>query len=447
MKRMVRVSVVIPVYHAQEYIRECMDSLLGQTLKEIEIICVLDCPKDQTGNILKEIAQEDSRIRVIENAENMGAARSRNRGMGYAMAPYVIFLDADDVFEPDMLEVLCGRMDETGADVCLFEYDTFYGEAWRDAADGRKNEYADIFRISELSEDGLNLLPAATWNRIYRKTFLEENGLAFQDLKTDNDVYMGVLSLVLAGKITHVKTNKAYLHYRLGLSGQTTAKANPFDACMAYKKIHEELQSRGIWEQYKSAFWIKFLMTITRELAAGNNEDNNRKAYEWIQEKGISQFGIADIKEQDFENPCYASELRKFKERSYETGWFRYAVTLQMQLDYYKAQICELCRRWENEGKELAVWGAGQYGGTILHFFDKNNIRCGTVIDIDRKKHGSVIENRRIYALEEAAALADVIIVANKRYAEQAREMALRQSEGIMVVTVDEITGRSGGKE
>ena len=441
---MTKVSVIIPVYHAEKYIRECMDSLLGQTLKEIEIICVLDCPKDQTGNILKEIAQEDSRIRVIENAENMGAALSRNRGLEYAAAPYTMFLDADDVFEPDMLEAVCGRLDETGADLCLFEFDTFYdGEDWKAPADARESGYADVFTIADLPEDGLYWTGVATCNRIYRTSFLKENKLSFQNLKTGNDNYIGIMSLLLAEKIAHTKTDKIYWHYRLGIPGQITARANPMDTCMAYQKVHEELEGRGQWEQYKRYFFIRFLMSITREIAMGRNEDNNQRAYQWIQKEGVSQFGMADIREEDFNDPCYALELRKFAERDYESGWFRYAVKLQMQLDYYKENITRSCSAWLKEGKGLSVWGAGQYGGTILHFFDENHIPCDIVIDIDEKKRGSTIENRRIYVFDEVSSLTGVIIVANKRYAGQVREMVARQRKEIRVVTVDEMTGRS----
>lgn len=442
--RMAEVSVVIPVYHAEKYIRICLDSLLGQTLKEIEIICVLDCPQDKTGDILKEIAQNDRRIRVIENEKNIGAACSRNKGMRYTTTNYLIFLDADDVFEFDMLEILYRRMKETEADMCLFEFDAFYeGEKWQKTVNEQESQYPDVFSIAELPEEGLNRLPAATWNRIYRKSFLEENGLVFQNLRTDNDAYMGIMSLLLAGKITHTKTDKAYLHYRLGVCGQITARTNPFDTCMAYQRINVELKERGLWEQYKSCFWIKFLLSFSRQLSNGGNEEYNRKAYRWVQEAGGTELGLLDVKEEDFQCPYYAVEIRNFFAKDYENGWFRYAVRMQMQLEYHKEKIINLCKLWNQEGKKFAVWGAGQYGSTILHFFDEYRIHCDTVIDIDHRRQGSHIENRMIYAFEEVALLLDIIIVANKKYAGQVRAAVDGQGGKICVITVEEMAGRS----
>ena len=95
MKENIKVSVIIPMYNAREHVRECLDSLINQTLKEIEIICVNDGSTDDTQSILEEYAKKDERI-VILNQENLYAGVARNNGMNHASGEYLIFLDADD---------------------------------------------------------------------------------------------------------------------------------------------------------------------------------------------------------------------------------------------------------------------------------------------------------------------------------------------------------------
>lgn len=101
-----KVSVIIPVYNAGEYIRPCLDSLVNQTLREIEIICVLDCPTDGTDKVVEEYAAKDSRIVVIHNERNMHTGESRNRGIQHARGEYVCFHDADDTCDNNRLEQL-----------------------------------------------------------------------------------------------------------------------------------------------------------------------------------------------------------------------------------------------------------------------------------------------------------------------------------------------------
>lgn len=115
------VSVIIPVYNAAEFLKDGLNSLLKQTLREIEIICVDDGSTDGSLVILKEFEKADARIRVIHQ-ENQGAGAARNNGMDVARGKYLAFLDADDFFEKNMLKAAYDRAEETGQKyVCLMQ--------------------------------------------------------------------------------------------------------------------------------------------------------------------------------------------------------------------------------------------------------------------------------------------------------------------------------------
>lgn len=125
----VKVSVVVPVYNTPPlYLRQCLDSLLGQTLKEVEFLCVDDLSTDDSLEIVQEYAQQDSRIVVVESEENAGVAVARNIGVTYATGRYLYFMDCDDILSEEALETLYTVAEQRAVDVLLFGGAVFYEE-------------------------------------------------------------------------------------------------------------------------------------------------------------------------------------------------------------------------------------------------------------------------------------------------------------------------------
>lgn len=116
------VSVVMPAFNAQAYIRQAIDSVRGQSFQDWELIVVDDCSTDQTRKLVAQYAQADGRIRLVENRENLGAAGTRNCGIAHSRGEYVALLDCDDYWHPQLLEkeLACAR--QTGADIVYCSY-------------------------------------------------------------------------------------------------------------------------------------------------------------------------------------------------------------------------------------------------------------------------------------------------------------------------------------
>ena len=114
------VSVIIPVFNTSEFLRQCLDSVLGQTLRNIEVICVDDGSDDNSVEILREYEQKDERVRIILQ-ENAGGGAARNKGMDIARGKYLSFLDSDDFFEPKMLEEAYNKSERVGAEICVYK--------------------------------------------------------------------------------------------------------------------------------------------------------------------------------------------------------------------------------------------------------------------------------------------------------------------------------------
>lgn len=198
----IKISVIIPVYNAEKYLRECLDSVIEQTLQEIEIICVDDGSTDNSLAILKEYTQKDERLKIIEQA-NRGAGAARNLGMAVALGEYLAFLDADDLYYPQALAQAYAVAVKEKADMLAFDAEYFIaGSAWLNP---QINSLllADRQMISA-ENDGkflFQLLSCNTWCKLYRRDFVQRSGLRYQEIKTANDLCFVCSALAVAERI------------------------------------------------------------------------------------------------------------------------------------------------------------------------------------------------------------------------------------------------------
>jgi glycosyltransferase involved in cell wall biosynthesis len=124
---MPRISVIVPAYQVQAYLGQCLDSVLGQSYLDFELIGVDDCSPDGSGEILDEYARKDERVRVLHLPENVGLGRARNAGIDVATGDYLLFLDSDDTLTPGSLQAVADRLARTGGpDVLVYDYARTY---------------------------------------------------------------------------------------------------------------------------------------------------------------------------------------------------------------------------------------------------------------------------------------------------------------------------------
>ena len=165
---MIKVSVIVPVYNMEKYLERCLDSLVSQTLEEIEIITVDDGSTDSSPEILKKYAKKHSKIRCVRK-ENGGLSDARNYGFQYTCGEYVGYVDSDDFIDPDMYEVMYRKAEEGGADVveCNLHH-TFSG--YEDT-----EIMAKYYEPKELLCYGRHIV----WNKIYRRSWLKATNVQF----------------------------------------------------------------------------------------------------------------------------------------------------------------------------------------------------------------------------------------------------------------------------
>ena len=181
---MINISVIVPIYNGEGHIGKCLDSILNQTEKDIEIICINDGSTDSSFDVLLEYQKKDSRITVI-NQRNHGVSFSRNEGMRISRGDYIAFVDCDDCLEKKMLEILYRNIKDSGADVAICSANVIGNK--------QTKEMDNIFRqLSVISShtcmigdsyrlESENGMMPFVWNKLYRKQFLIDNSILFPE--------------------------------------------------------------------------------------------------------------------------------------------------------------------------------------------------------------------------------------------------------------------------
>ncbi len=255
---MPKVSVIIPCYNVQKYIRQCIDSLLAQTLSDFEIICVDDGSTDETVDILKEYVKTDSRIKLLEQ-KNQYAGVARNNGLAVAEGEYVIFLDSDDFFAETMLETACSTADENSADVVVFgfrRFDEKKQEFFPKEELPRKDLLPDeaVFSAVDISDNIFKFISPAPWTKLFRRSFVQATGLQFQPLPNSNDFFFILSALSLAERISTVQEALAFYRVNMPSSTQGKKHKNPLCFLTAINALHGHLQSRGLYDVFEKSF-------------------------------------------------------------------------------------------------------------------------------------------------------------------------------------------------
>lgn len=296
-----KVSVVIPVYNTAPYLRQCLDSVVGQTLRDIEIICVDDGSTDDSLSILREYERRDGRVTVLTQ-KNQYAGVARNNGKAIARGEYLVFWDSDDYFDPRFLEKMYGQIEKDEADIAVCGGKRFYQDA---GVEVPAVDYLDPARIPlkvpfnrETNPDYiLNFTCEAPWNKMYRKSFIDGLGLDFQPKKNGNDVYFVAVALCLADRITVVREPLVVYRKERSDSLVGTLSTRPFDPLLSWVDVRDELMRRHAYPD--KCFQNKVLGIVVYCL----NNVSTWKAYrEWrdyLLGGGLEALGI-DLNPREF---------------------------------------------------------------------------------------------------------------------------------------------------
>ena len=374
------ISIIIPVYNGEKYIRQCLDSVINQTYAEIEIICIDDGSTDNTPAILEEYAARDDRF-VIVHQENKFAGVARNKGIDVAKGNYLYFLDADDYIDKSFCEVMIEAAESSHADITICRYMVYdvNSNELMDPPVFLADKYIDIpsvFRPIDLNEWIYYLSGSWAWDKLYRFEFVKSIKLRFQDGRVSNDGYFVDVSLVLADTIAF--RNDKLITHRTNVYTSLENTRYDYWECGIQMLIaeHNELLKRGIYNNYKKAFVFHCAAYLTWQIRTMNNVSGFRRLYDKIKNELIGSLELL-YENEDKEIAC--EEERMFIEELK-------AVSESDSILHYLLYIKE---KVNHENEEYVKWvnGLRNHADSLAELVRKKHWR----INIDKIYPGSRI--------------------------------------------------------
>ena len=261
---MIKLSVIIPIYNVEQYLGECLESVIKQTLKDIEIICVNDGSTDNSLEIIKKFARKDERIKIIDKP-NSGYGDSMNKGLETATGEYIGIVESDDFIEPDMFEKLYNQAKLNDCDIVKSDWYNFWTETNTKEKNGRIKNYGGKV-TNVLQHPEILTLQPTLWSAIYKKELITNNGLKFLTTPSASyqDTSFSFKVLCLAKRILF--TNKAFLYYRQdNVNSSINNPAKALFVCQEYDEIddflknHSDIKAKVLTQkliaQYKAYRW------------------------------------------------------------------------------------------------------------------------------------------------------------------------------------------------
>ncbi len=262
-----KISIIIPVFNAEEYLPLCLESALSQTLKDIEILCIDDGSVDNSLKLVKNYQEKDHRIRILENGQDLGPSYTRNRGINEAKGKYVLFLDCDDHIDPDCAECLYEKAEKNSLDFLRYNYqvDCRYKEdppntqVYGDYLTDRVYTGDDLFYTMVM--DGSLLFKNFVCIHFCNTSFLKDNGLYFKEGIIYEDIEWVPRLFHTAKKCTCLEEKK--YHYVVRDGSITTAPPGQFHLYCKLLSYRERLKEL---EGIKDPKWITAMNIYLTEL-------------------------------------------------------------------------------------------------------------------------------------------------------------------------------------
>jgi len=253
---MVKVSVVIPVYNVENYLEDCLDSIVNQTLKDIEIICINDGSPDNSLEILNRYAENDDRMIVISQ-ENGGHAVATNRGMSMAKGEYLYLMDSDDIVKLNTLEDTYNIAKEKDLDFVIFKainyndpQDRYYETEVYSMGNLLKAVGNNVFNYKDIPDDVLFNMSVTPWSKLYNREFVERIGAKFPEglVFEDNVFFWQVLF-----NAERIYFHDEFLFTRRWYSNSSTTAGDQrfLDSIEVYNLIWDEFRKHGEFENHK----------------------------------------------------------------------------------------------------------------------------------------------------------------------------------------------------
>ena len=379
---MCKVSVLIPVCNMEAYLRECLNSIVGQKLREIEIICINDGSTDGSLQILREYQAEDHRIQVIDKP-NTGYGHSMNMGLKAANGEYIGILESDDFAETEMFSTLYDTAARHKAEIVKSNFfcHAKSADTFMESLQGKKYN-----TLLDVTKENL-YFATPIWSGIYKREFLLQNDIWFNETPgaSFQDMSFGFKSLICAQRLLGVKA--AFVHYRIdNESSSVHSKAKVFCICDEFKEIWRFINSRPELKtkfQYRVPFeqYVRYMETFHRIDEKYQSMFLRRMSDEF---SVLSQQGF--LREKYWPDKASWNHVQEIIQKPGEIYYERYVKSQNAKL--YIAALEAMFRT----ARRVYVYGAGKLGRkAVASLRGKGIVPAGVLVTSMENNPASVL--------------------------------------------------------
>lgn len=318
------ISIIMPVYNAEEFLRETIRSVQEQTFGDFEVICVDDGSTDSSVAIITETAHSDGRFRLLQQ-KNAGAGAARNYGFTEARGEYAIFLDSDDLFSPQLLEKLHDAITAAEADIAACNF----SKMWPDGRETRHEgvhtrwipEGLTVFSYRDTPDYIMRVINPTPWNKLYRSAFIREKGLKYEEISSTNDITFAAVSVASAERVTYI--TDSLVRYRVGHSGTISStkakKLNNVTIAInsAVRQAKALPHSEMIHNSILSFVVDNYIVSLCNHIKDFSSPEAAR-FYQMVHEV-YNQEEFADVDPRTLHNPKQYREFCTVRKHDYET--------------------------------------------------------------------------------------------------------------------------------
>jgi glycosyltransferase involved in cell wall biosynthesis len=257
---MPKISVIVPIYNTENYLRKCLYSVINQSFIDIEILCINDCSNDNSSLIVKELARQDKRVKLIEHSENLGLGGARNTGIKSARATHIASVDSDDYMHPDMLSKMWQASENQTIDVVVC------GMTVVDAK-GSTIEIAlpddDIIHNNNHSINIFTATNPSFVNKLWCKSLFIDNNIWFPNYIYYQDLATTPRILAMVKVIKFINIPLYYYCVRNGSATRSFSNKHILDFLTLFEVLYEFLIEHDLYERYQVDFWTRIQRALT----------------------------------------------------------------------------------------------------------------------------------------------------------------------------------------
>ncbi len=321
---MIKVSIIIPVYGVEKYIKRCLESLINQTLKEIEIIIVNDGTKDNSMKICREYQSLDSRISIYEK-ENEGLGLTRNYGLKYAVGEYVAFLDSDDFIDIDFYEKLYNDAKKNNSDVCFTNYKIKKSDGTEFVSKRSNIPFEEnvldsktvLYNIMQIptKNQRRNFIGMSVWRSVYRKSLIDNNNILFCSERDfiSEDIIFNIDFLSKASKVSFIKDT----YYYYCENQQSLTHIYRKDRFEKHKILYNELKRKALelddFENMEVGICNMFINNVRADIKNAfkyNSEKEAKKEVEKFINDSEVKYALKKKSKEDFRKNIFDFSMK-----------------------------------------------------------------------------------------------------------------------------------------